>query len=115
MAVKRIIRHANLTAAAEKLVETIKEEMRRPEIVPASEGAPLVLSEDDEGSGYVNYYVIWDDFKSIDHETRTRIVLNAVQAERPEDYSRISIALGLTKNQAETMGIEFIAAMCSAI
>ena len=109
MAVKRIVKSRAFTASAKRMVEEIRAEMRRPESSNAPKNAPLIVAEDDRSFGHVNYYVIWDAFKSVDHETRTRIVLSAVELEKPKDYKNISIALGLTRSQAEQLGIEFMA------
>jgi len=87
------------------LTELVKAEIRRPESKAAPKGAPEIIAEDDETGKYVHYYVIWDRFKGVDSETRSRIVFNSVLAERPDDLPRLTSAAGLTRAEAKEMDI----------
>jgi len=86
------------------LTEALKLEMRRPKGA-APKDAPVIIAEESETEEFVHYYVIWDKFKGVDSEVRSRIVFNSVLAEKPEDLMRLTSAAGLTRAEALETGI----------
>jgi stress-induced morphogen len=93
-------------ACMAELKEAIKTEIRNNGATPA--GAPLIYEEKNGGfPEYKHYYVVWDRFKGIDGQARSKIVYEAVK-ESFDDVSKalnITIAMGLTHEEAQAMGL----------
>ena len=88
-----------------KLLEAIKEEIRRPEESKAPRDAPRIILEEESGSfGNAHYYVIWDRFQGMEEDVRSRVVFEAIKEELGDaEAMRTTIAMGLTRDEAREM------------
>jgi len=69
------------------------------------EGAPQIIEEEQRG-GYFHVTVLWDAWKDVDHEERGRIIMDAYEQQRPTDVANITVALGLTHEDARRLGVK---------
>ena len=67
---------------------------------------PRILEEEQRG-GYFHVTVIWDEWEGVEGEERGRIIMDAYEQERASDVMKITIALGLTSEEAQRLGIRF--------
>ena len=105
MAVKRIGPPRVPAVEEQEMLEAIKAEMRRLDGQPAPPGSPMVIAEEQHFPDYVHYYVVWDRFKGVANEIRSSIVFDAVREVFPEDFLRMTVAMGLTSEEAKGMGL----------
>ena len=98
----------NITPQVEINPEMVKELARvikanKPDGPPDE---PVILLEKLRHSNNTHVTVIWDQWKAIDPEERGRIILDAIAQSRGEDEMlRVSMALGITKDEAARLGI----------
>ena len=98
--------HRDVPRADPSLVAEIAEELRRRQETGDPE-APLVIQEDVPRTDYVHVTVIWDRWGALPAEERGRIILEAYEQARGVDAAQaISIAVGLTRDQARRLGLE---------
>jgi len=89
---------------AEALLEPLIEEMRKKEERGAG---PKIIVEGYEKKGPLHVYVVWDQWKDISLQERSRLIMEAFrQVEPEEDFLRDTIAMGLTPDEAPRYGIE---------
>ena len=89
-----------------ELVRAIADELRRgrPETPP---GCPLIVIEEQPYTDTTHVTVVWDRWAGIDLEDRGRVIVEAFRQARGEDEAgRISIAMGVTPDEARKLGIE---------
>ena len=89
-----------------ELVQAIADELRRgrPE-TPA--GCPLIVIEEQRYTNTIQVTVVWDRWAGIDLEDRGRVIVEAFRQARGEDEAgRISIAMGVTADEARKIGME---------
>jgi hypothetical protein len=68
---------------------------------------PIILEEHGERKKLKNLYVIWSKWADLDHVERGEIIMDAAQRKLPPgDVIEISIAMGLTPQEAVHMGIK---------
>lgn len=95
-----------LNPKAQDLVDRLTQEYLQP-----SEGEvePLLMELDDKRHhGTIHLYVIWQDWKHLDLRERSEIIMDAYEAARgPESALRVTIAMGLTREEADRMGINY--------
>ncbi|MCK4658901.1 MAG: hypothetical protein KAV82_05205 [Phycisphaerae bacterium] len=85
-----------------ELVRLLVEEIRLGE---AGKG-PVIMHEQLQGSDRLHVYVIWDRWDSVRDEHRAAAILDAYKEHFGEEImQRVSIALGLTQEEADAMGI----------
>jgi hypothetical protein len=89
-------RHAELTAL---LVTELQNAA-----ATGPETAPLIV-EDENRRGTLHVQVVWDEFDEIAPEQRGKIIMDAYEEARPDELSRITIAMGLTHKEATRLGI----------
>jgi len=55
---------------------------------------------------YTSWYLVWDKFEGIDDEERSRLILLAIEEAfvKPEAL-RVTIAMGITSEEARNLGI----------
>lgn len=89
------------------LLPAIVDELRRPDDWPAAAGAPVVfMDETGTPERYAHWYVVWEEFRGVDDEERSRLVLAAVrEVLGPQEALRVTIAMGLTPGEAREMGL----------
>lgn len=82
---------------------------------PRDSGQPVIIVEEQEGAP-IHIYVIWDDWSSISSQTdRSEIIMDTldrltdpVNPPGPNPYpdvGRVTVAMGLTTEEADRMGI----------
>lgn len=72
----------------------------------ATNQGPTIIQEEVQGSDRLHVYVIWDEWGSVRDEHRASAILDAYkEAFDEETMQRVSIALGLTQEEADAMGI----------
>ncbi len=76
---------------------------------PSSAGQPLIVLEGERGQPQ-HVYVIWDEWKGLDQRERSEIIMDVVeQLSGPQgmpDLSLVTVAMGLTIEEAKRMGID---------
>lgn len=84
----------------QELVSELVAEFRRGYDSPNAE--PRIILEDTDGPHFLHVYVIWSRWRSIEGLTRSRIIMDAMEAAlTQEDFSRITMAWGLTPQEWE--------------
>ncbi len=85
----------------------IAAEITRPDDTPPPADAPVIFREDsDDTYNYTHWYAVWDRFREVDPEVRSRVLLRAVEdALGREEALRVTIAMGLTRTEADAMGL----------
>lgn len=93
-----------LSDDAERFLHPLVEEMKRKEL----EGVgPKIIVEGYENHGPLHVYVVWDDWKDLPLQERSKVILEAFkEVESEDDFSRVTIAMGLTSDEAPRFGIE---------
>jgi hypothetical protein len=103
MPVKQIgpIRYANHDA----LVRELLEEWNNPN---ASRAEPIILEESAPGARIAHVYVIWSKWEQMDRVERSEIIMEAAQRRLgPQDLANISIAMGLSAQEAQRLGLKY--------
>jgi hypothetical protein len=68
---------------------------------------PVILEERDRRSSLVHVYVIWDEWAAVDRVMRSEIIMDAAEKHLPaNEVDNITIAMGLTADEAKRMGIQ---------
>lgn len=81
------------------LVNALAKELQRD-----SPNGPTIV-EQEQRSKSLLIHVIWDRWRDLPHEERSRIIMDAYAKQRAADVVRIAVALGVTKAEAEKLGI----------
>jgi hypothetical protein len=85
----------------QKFVEGLRAELRQETLHGPS------IYEDEQRDGYKHITVIWDAWEDIAPEERGRIIMDAYEKEWPkEELLKITVALGLTQQEASRLGID---------
>jgi hypothetical protein len=75
------------------------------ELTNTTPKGPTVIEEElRNGSIYIT--VIWDEWNDLQTDERGRIIMDAYALRRREVLPKISMALGLTSQEASKLGIE---------
>jgi hypothetical protein len=86
-----------------QLVEKLAEELRLKRST-GPDDAPSIIERIDRYGGLKHVTVIWDAWKDLDTQTRSRIILDAYEkVEGPTGVLKITLALGLTRGEGETL------------
>lgn len=76
---------------------------------PKKTGQPVIVIEGDQGQPR-HIYVIWDAWQGLDPRDRSEIIMDAVEHLAGDqafpDVSLVTVAMGLTAEEAARMGIE---------
>lgn len=76
---------------------------------PKDTGQPAILIEGNSGKP-THIYVIWDEWGGLSQAERSEIIMDALEHSsgngRLEDLSLVTVAMGLTTEEASRMGIE---------
>lgn len=74
---------------------------------PTNAAEPVILEESDRG-GVVHVYVVWGDWAQLTREQRGEIIMDAAERVKPRDQLlKITIAMGLTPDEADRFGINW--------
>ena len=88
-------------AAENELREELIAELRNPK----NEGEPDVIIGH-PSPGTIHLFVIWSRWEEMEQLVRSRIILDAFTAARgEEEASDVTISMGLTRAEADRMGI----------
>ena len=99
MAVIRILtRHA---AQHDSLVERLVEELARD----ARTGQPFVYINNVGQTGSFHVTVVWDAWQDLSAQQRSSIIMDALEQHDPAKRGHITIAMGLTGEEARRLGI----------
>jgi hypothetical protein len=89
----------------ELLVDALKRELQRNR-KSGPRSAPIVVEEEVRGSRNLHVTVIWDRWEGIAPEDRGQVILDAYSEGRGADEMlRVSVALGLTHEEAKRLGV----------
>jgi hypothetical protein len=73
---------------------------------PSESPEPVILFERDSKKLVVHVYVIWGAWRDTDRIARSEIIMDAAeQALAPDEVLNITIAMGLTPEEAKRLGI----------
>lgn len=88
----------------EQLLKQLTDEWQNPSEEEA--GKPVIVLDEDSSGTHV--YVVWDQWRSIPAQERSEIIMDAAETVLdPDKTLEITVAMGLTKDEAETMDIEY--------
>ena len=90
----------------EQLLERLLQEWRAQQ---AGEGEPLIIEESPLRGGRANHlYVIWSDWTDLTPIERSKLIMQAYTQFRGSDLANsVTLAMGLTPDEARHMNIEF--------
>jgi hypothetical protein len=89
--------------AAEDLRQELIEELR----APRESGQPEVLFEGGGKGQPVHVYVIWDQWGDLPQQERSDVIMDAYEEHYGQDEAlNVTVAMGLTSDEARRMGIE---------
>ncbi len=76
---------------------------------PQREASEPIIIEDRQGrQGPIHVYVIWQDWAGLDQIERSEIIVDACEQVRGADFALdVTVAMGLTAQEAARMGIEY--------
>jgi hypothetical protein len=87
----------------EALADELAEEWLAPQ---SSKSEPVILEQTVPGQGLAHVYVVWGKWAHLDLTKRSEIIMEAAERKfTGEEVDRISLALGLTPEQADRQGI----------
>ncbi len=76
---------------------------------PKSEGQPLIVIEGGKDQP-THIYVIWDEWRDLNQTQRSEVIMDVVEHlagdARIRDRSLVTVAMGLTAQEAKRMGIQ---------
>ena len=99
------VRSLNSTRSQEHeaLVQELVTEWNDPQS-PHSE--PVILEERGRGNVLAHVYVVWSKWAHVDRVERSEIIMDAAERRLPVDQVlNITIAMGLTPDEAQRLGI----------
>jgi hypothetical protein len=92
-------------ASAAELTRMLMNEWSKPK----KEGQPVIVLEGGKGQPQ-HIYVIWDQWQALDQTQRSEIIMDVVEhlggKHAIPDLSLVTVAMGLTSEEAKRMGIE---------
>jgi hypothetical protein len=76
---------------------------------PKKEGQPLIVLEGGKRQPQ-HIFVIWDEWKGLDQRQRSEVIMDVVEhlsgKHAFRDLSLVTVAMGLTAEEAKRLGIE---------
>jgi len=89
----------------DKLVDRLADEWRTPN-PKATE--PVILEERISHGDIIHIYVVWSDWEHLTREQRGEIIMDAAERLKPKiEVLKITIAMGLTPDEADRFGIKW--------
>ena len=89
----------------DQLVDELYAEWARPN---STVSEPVILEEKSRSGKLVHLYVVWSKWSPVDRVERSEIIMDAAQKKlSTDDLLEITIAMGLTPDEAKNMGLEF--------
>ncbi|MCR4316806.1 MAG: hypothetical protein NUW37_10695 [Planctomycetes bacterium] len=111
MAIRRVTR-IELGQAEKRLVKALIREIDRDENEESPKGAPIIVCEETlsyRGQSGDHYFVVWNKFEGMDDDLRNLIVWEALSNSKTldeDELSNVVVAMGVTTEEAEEMGLE---------
>jgi hypothetical protein len=91
------------TTGHEQMVLDLLDEWTQP-ASPNTE--PIIFEEAGQGQRLAHVYVVWSRWADVDRVERSEIIMEAAERKLPaEDVLNITIAMGLTPDEAIRMGM----------
>ncbi|MEI7880402.1 MAG: hypothetical protein WCI95_05965 [bacterium] len=90
-------------AAYRQFVDAIAAELKEKSVMGPG---PRIIEEQQRRGGFIHVTVIWDEWKNVPVEDRGRIIMDAYERERNDVILKITVALGLTSDEAHRLGID---------
>lgn len=90
----------------EQLLERLLQEWRAQQ---AGEGEPLIIEEAPRSGDRPNHlYVVWSEWSDLTPLERSRLIMQAYEKYRGREIANsVTLAMGLTPDEARHMNIEF--------
>jgi hypothetical protein len=99
----QITQHTNQRAT--QLEDRLAQEWESPE---GDAAEPIIIEESERQRVPDHLYVIWSEWADLSQYERSKIVLNAYERVRGRSLAlNVSLAMGLTVEEADRMGIEY--------
>ncbi len=74
----------------------------------ATETGPTIVEEQVQGSDRLHVFAIWDEWRDAPEEQRSAAILDAYEQARGKEVAAlVAIAMGLTRDEADAMGIDY--------
>ena len=77
---------------------------------PSEAGQPVIVVEGQKPDP-IHIYIIWDEWRGMNQTDRSEIIMdvydNVMVGPRLQDHGTVTVAMGLTSEEAKRMGIEF--------
>jgi hypothetical protein len=87
----------------QQLVRALAAEWQQPQSEAAE---PTIAIQRDDFGRPIHVYVVWSQWAMVDRSERSEIIMDAASVALPaEDASTITIAMGLTPDEAAKMGL----------
>ena len=87
------------------LVNQLEKELKKPQ-PEGTPGAPLIIEDEQRGTGNLHVHVIWDAWEDVLPTERGAIILHAYERARGKDIVlKIHVAMGVTPTEAQHLGI----------
>ncbi|HEX4794073.1 MAG TPA: hypothetical protein VH370_09790 [Humisphaera sp.] len=89
----------------DQLVDQLELEWRTPD--PAAP-EPVILEERNSKGEVVHVYVVWSDWGHLSREHRGEVIMDAAErVKTAEEVLKITIAMGLTPDEADRFGVRW--------
>ncbi|MCA9410187.1 MAG: hypothetical protein KC917_06940 [Candidatus Omnitrophica bacterium] len=87
----------------QRLKQSLVDEWRNPH----SDTLQPLIAEEGGGPGQpIHLYIIWDEWAYLDAQDRSEIIMDAYQeVSSPEKVLEVTLAMGMTREEAERMGL----------
>src|SRR5438874_11149088 len=96
---------ATHTSDQARLVDRLAAEWSTPNAAAAE---PVILEEKNSRGEVVHVYVVWSDWAHLDRERRGEVIMDAAErVKQVGDVLKITIAMGLTPDEADRFGIKW--------
>ncbi|MCK4342467.1 MAG: hypothetical protein KAY37_12175 [Phycisphaerae bacterium] len=90
---------------ADELRSRLLEEWREPN---ESHAEPIIIEENAVPSRPIHIYVIWSDWAELSQRERSEIIMDTYQDLRGAEASlRVTVAMGLTPDDAQRLNIQY--------
>jgi hypothetical protein len=87
------------------LVERLAKEWRSKH---STAEEPVILEEPNRKGEVEHVYVIWEEWSQLDRTLRGEIIMGAAEkVKRKSDVAKITIAMGLTPDEADRFGLKW--------
>ena len=105
MPLKTIDRDSWLTDSTQQLRKKIVLEWKHNTRNPNN---PIILIDKSSSLGdSVHIYVVWDKWGDLDQEVRSEIIMSACEEVGKENILDVTVAMGLTKEEADRMKVPY--------